>query len=223
MTLRKSVLRMDKASLLETFGSLKIKNFGYTPSFLQLFRELMSNLSLLFLYSSFSYFQKSLTVTFPYFRAISLYMFIIFLYSTKLKIIWIKLLGLRSISKIAGIEKHIKKDNKSHIFKHLYSTATCFDSYNSLCFKIIDKANSKFLLKIKEALHINWRKPNLNAQQNHLALTLSLYFCFPCSFLPLLVFLSLFCVFAITSSLHNTPCNRLFNNYVINICPGQIL
>ena len=72
------------------------------------------------------------------------------------------------------IEEHIKKDNKSHIFKHLHSSETCFDSYNSLCFKIIDKANSKFHLKIKEALHINWRKPNLNAQQNHLALTLSL-------------------------------------------------
>ena len=53
------------------------------------------------------------------------------------------------------IEEHIKKDNKSHIFKHLHSTATCFDSYNSLCFEIIDKANSKFDLKIEEALHIN--------------------------------------------------------------------
>ena len=52
------------------------------------------------------------------------------------------------------IEEHIKKDNKSHIFKHLHSTTTCFDSYNSLCFKIIDKANSKLDLKIKEALHI---------------------------------------------------------------------
>ena len=52
------------------------------------------------------------------------------------------------------IEEHIKKDNKSHIFKHLHSTTTCFDSYNSLCFKIIDKANSKFDLKIKEAVHI---------------------------------------------------------------------
>ena len=72
------------------------------------------------------------------------------------------------------IEEHIKKDNKSHIFKHLDSTATCFDSYNSFCFKIIDKANYKFDLKIKEALHNNWRKPNLNAQQNHLTLTLSL-------------------------------------------------
>ena len=68
------------------------------------------------------------------------------------------------------IDEHIKNDNKSHIFQHRHSTATCFDS----CFKIIGKAYSKFDLKIKEALHINCRKPNFNAQQNHLALTLSL-------------------------------------------------
>ena len=44
-----------------------------------------------------------------------------------------------------------------------------------LClFKTIDKANSKFDLKIRKALHINWKKPNLNAQQSHLALTYSL-------------------------------------------------
>ena len=34
---------------------------------------------------------KSLTVTFPYFRAISLQIFIIFLENTKLKIVWIKI------------------------------------------------------------------------------------------------------------------------------------
>ena len=72
------------------------------------------------------------------------------------------------------IEEHIKKNNKSHIFKHLHSTATCFDLYTYLCFKIIDKVNSEFDFKIKEALNIKWRKPNLNAQQNYLALTLSL-------------------------------------------------
>ena len=72
------------------------------------------------------------------------------------------------------IEEHIKNENKFHIFKHLHCTGTCFDAYISLCFKILDTANSKFDLKIKEALHINRRKPNLNAQQNHLALTLSL-------------------------------------------------
>ena len=39
---------------------------------------------------------------------------------------------------------------------------------------MIDKANSKSDLKMEEALHIKWRNPNLNTQQNHLALTLSL-------------------------------------------------
>ena len=29
------------------------------------------------------------------------------------------------------IKEHIKKDSKSHIFKHLHSTTTCFDPYNS--------------------------------------------------------------------------------------------
>ena len=73
------------------------------------------------------------------------------------------------------MEEHIKKDNKSHIFKHLHSTKTCFDTCNSFFKKIIDKGNSKFDLKIKNALHINWRKlKNLNAQQNHLDLILLL-------------------------------------------------
>ena len=51
--------------------------------------------------------------------------------------------------------RDISKRITSLIFKHLQCTATCFDSYNFPCFKIIDKANSKFDLKIKEALHIN--------------------------------------------------------------------
>ena len=52
-------------------------------------------------------------------------------------------------------EEHIKKVNNFNVFKHLHSATACFHSYNSLSFKIIDKANSKFDLKIKEALHIN--------------------------------------------------------------------
>ena len=46
------------------------------------------------------------------------------------------------------IEKHMKKNSKSHIFKDLHSTTACFESYNSHSFKIIDKANSKFDLKV---------------------------------------------------------------------------
>ena len=68
MALRRSLLRIDKASLSETFRSLKIRNFRYTPSCLQLLRKSISSFSLFFLYCSFSYLWKSLIVTFLYFR-----------------------------------------------------------------------------------------------------------------------------------------------------------
>ena len=55
------------------------------------------------------------------------------------KLVVISKLGLKNISKMIT----------SLIFLNI-STATCFDSYDSLCFKIIDKANSKLDLKIKE-------------------------------------------------------------------------
>ena len=62
------------------------------------------------------------------------------------------------------IEEHSKK---SQICKYLHSAITCFDSYNSLSFQIIDKTNSKFDLKIKEGLHFDYSKLSLNAQQNY--------------------------------------------------------
>ena len=48
-----------------------------------------------------------------------------------------------------------------YIYIYIYTTATCFGSDNYLCLKTINKVNSKFDLKNKEALHINWRKPKL--------------------------------------------------------------
>ena len=100
-----------------------------------------------------------------------------------------------------GLRGHIKKDNKSHIFKHLHSTVTCFDSYNCLCFKIIDKDNSKFDLNIKEALHINWSKPILNAQQNHLTLTLSLWLLSPLLFSVFFCFFGCFLCVSLSSTI----------------------
>ena len=35
---------------------------------------------------------------------------------------------------LTRIEEHIKKNNRSHIFKHLFSTTTCFDSFSSHTF-----------------------------------------------------------------------------------------
>ena len=63
-------------------------------------------------------------------------------------------LGLRSISERIT----------SLMSLRIYTPQQHALTYTSLCFKIIDKANFKFDLKFKEALHINWRKPNLNAQ-----------------------------------------------------------
>ena len=50
MALQRSILRIDE-SLFEIFSSLKIRNFRYTPSCLQLLRKSISNFSLFFLYS----------------------------------------------------------------------------------------------------------------------------------------------------------------------------
>ena len=139
-----------------------------------------------------------------------------------------------------GIEEHIKKE-KSHIFKHLHSTATFFDSCNCLSFKIIDKAGSKFNLKIKEALHINWRKPTLNTAQSFsshtftLACVTPLFFSFFvfCLLFHLLFLLSLTLIISIFYSLNYTSLilhlirahlvNTFYNNYVTNTSPGQLL
>ena len=80
------------------------------------------------------------------------------------KLVAILKLGLRSTS----------KKITSLIFLNIYTPLQHALTHIILCFKVIDKPNSKFDLKIKEALHINCRKPNLNAQQNHLSLTFSL-------------------------------------------------
>ena len=80
--------------------------------------------------------------------------------ATLVKLVVILKLGLRNISKRIT----------SCIFLNIYTPP---QHALTLSFKIIDKANSKFDLKIKEALHINWRKPNLNAQQNYRHLLLS--------------------------------------------------
>ena len=57
----------------------------------------------------------------------------------------------------------ISKWITSLIFLNTYTLPKYGLTHNSFCFKIIDKAYCKFDSKIKEAEHINQRKPNLNA------------------------------------------------------------
>ena len=115
------------------------------------------------------------------------------------KLVFILKLGLRSISKRII----------SLIFLNIYTPRQHALTHNSLCFicfKIIDKANSKFDLKIKEALYINWRKPKLNAQQNYVS-PFHYSFCSPCSFLSSFVFLLLFLQFSFIYCFHHPYAN----------------
>ena len=62
------------------------------------------------------------------------------------------------------IEEHFT-NKSSHIYKHLQHSQNCKQLYSKECFNIIDSASNAFALKIKEAMHIGWEKPNLNIQQ----------------------------------------------------------
>ena len=71
------------------------------------------------------------------------------------------------------VREHLETDRASHIFKHLESSSACRSACSRDNFAIIDQASTRFALKIKEALHIFWDKPTLNAQVKHVNLKLS--------------------------------------------------
>ena len=78
--------------------------------------------------------------------------------------------------------------------KHLHSTFSCFDSYNSVCFEITEKGNSILDLKIKKSLHISWRKYNCTTKSftSHPFTMASVPYCFCLSLFFFLLFSFLF-------------------------------
>ena len=71
------------------------------------------------------------------------------------------------------MREHLFTDDNSHIFKHLKSSGSCRDACGEGCFKVLDSASTYHSLKIKEALHIMWGRPNLNKQLQHYNVSLS--------------------------------------------------
>ena len=71
------------------------------------------------------------------------------------------------------VREHLTADGNSHILKHLNASIQCKQLANENCFTILDSALTTQLLKIKEALHIQWEQPSLNKQIYHANLTLS--------------------------------------------------
>ena len=71
------------------------------------------------------------------------------------------------------IKEHLEKDKKSHIFAHLVNNETCKALSTENCFEIINSASTPFRLKLKEAMHIIWKKPLLNKQQKHVSISIT--------------------------------------------------
>ena len=62
------------------------------------------------------------------------------------------------------INEHLTTDTKSNIFQHIKKSQSCKEGSNENCFTILDTASSKYVLKLKEGMHITWEKPTLNKQ-----------------------------------------------------------
>ena len=60
------------------------------------------------------------------------------------------------------IKEHLEMDKKPNILAHLDNNETCKALSTGNCFEIIDSASTSFRLKLKEAMHKNWKKPSLN-------------------------------------------------------------
>ena len=71
------------------------------------------------------------------------------------------------------IKEHLETDKKSHIFAHLVNNETCRARCTENCFEIIDSAATPFRLKLKEAMHIIWKKPSPNKQQKHVSIPIT--------------------------------------------------
>ena len=63
------------------------------------------------------------------------------------------------------IDEHFAKDKRPHIYQHLMSSKDCSDQYSKDCASVLDTANSKHQLRIKEYIYITWLKPILNKQK----------------------------------------------------------
>ena len=70
------------------------------------------------------------------------------------------------------ISEHLGKDKNSHVYKHLMSSQACQTSCDENCFSVLDHAETKYKLRIKEGLYIQWEKPLLNTQVINMNMTL---------------------------------------------------
>ena len=62
------------------------------------------------------------------------------------------------------VHEHLYTDKTSSVYKHLGQNPNCKNRSNKNCFSILDRADTKFKLKIKEAYYVKKQHPMLNIQ-----------------------------------------------------------
>ena len=76
---------------------------------------------------------------------------------------------------VARRHEHLNTDKNSHVYKHTHSNNKCKGKSDENSFSILDRAQTQFALKLKQAMHINIHKPTLiNTQKKHVILTLDI-------------------------------------------------
>ena len=63
------------------------------------------------------------------------------------------------------VNEHLEKDKESIVFNHLKKFEKCKETCDRSCFEILDQAQTKFVLKIKQSIHIEQKNPTLNKQK----------------------------------------------------------
>ena len=71
------------------------------------------------------------------------------------------------------IKEHLETDKKSHIFVHVVNNEIYKALSTKNCFEIIDSASIPFKLKLKEAMHMSWKRPSFNKQQKHVIISIT--------------------------------------------------
>ena len=71
------------------------------------------------------------------------------------------------------VHEHLhKKSQPSSVYKHLDGNVNCRGACDESCFEVIDSDSSPFRLEVKEAIHNEWLRPNINKQKNLLKLSI---------------------------------------------------
>ena len=71
------------------------------------------------------------------------------------------------------INEHLNSDKSSHIYKHLQLHVNCKEANDVSSFSVLDHAKTSYQLKLKEALHISFAKPELNKQVRNYGVNLT--------------------------------------------------